>query len=51
MFSRKKKMVAESNTNEGIYIQIYHVSEGYLQKIPVERRGYLTVLETGIFRK
>ena len=41
------------------FIQIYPVSEGYLRKIPVERRGkymfsgegHLTVLETGIFRK
>jgi len=33
-------------------VQIYPVSVGYLRKIPVERRGkYLTVLETGIFRK
>ena len=38
------------------FIQIHPVSEGYLRKIPVERRGknpegHLTVLETGIFRK
>ena len=44
------------------FMQIYPVSEGYLRKIPVEKRGkypeslfsgegHLTVLETGIFRK
>jgi hypothetical protein len=40
------------------YIQIYPVSEGYLRKIPVERRGkylesgegHLTVLKTGIIK-
>jgi hypothetical protein len=34
-------------------IHIYPVSEGYLRKIPVDRRGkyHLTVLESGIFRK
>jgi hypothetical protein len=53
-----------SNTiKSSYYIQIYPVSECYLRKIPVERRGkypepcrfsgegHLTVLETGIFRK
>ena len=40
------------------YIQIYHVWEGYLRKIPVERRTISQAewrgkfsLETGIFRK
>ena len=31
------------------FIQIYPVSEGYLRKIPVERRGKYP--ETGIFHK
>jgi hypothetical protein len=40
------------------YIQIYHVWEGYLRKIPVERRTISRAewrgkfsLKTGIFRK
>ena len=43
---------------ERIYIQIYHVWEGYLRKIPVERRKISRAerrgkfsLKTGIFRK
>ena len=42
----------------GHYIQIYHVWEGYLRKIPVERRNISRAewrgqfsLKTGIFRK
>ena len=45
-------------SEEQIFIQLYPVSEGYLRKILVERRGKFpkrrakfAVLETGIFRK
>jgi hypothetical protein len=56
-------MLGPENDKQNIYrifhsIQIYHVWEGYLRKIPVERRNISRAewygnfnLKTGIFRK
>ena len=48
--SKLKKVRQYNDRKKKDIIQIYHVWEGYLRKIPVERRNKFS-LKTGIFRK
>jgi hypothetical protein len=41
--------LAASKDHGEYFIQIYHVSEGYLRKIPVERRGKYFPIIPGYF--